>query len=419
MSDVKMLRRESLERKVAVVLGTRPGIIKMSPVIRELHRRAVPFIIIHSGQHYSPELDAFFFRDLELPPPDVQLPSMSPWTRHGEQTAEMLRGIESALIETRPMAVLVGGDANTNLAGALAARKLNIQVCHEEAGLRSYDWLMPEEHNRIMMDHIAEFLFCPNDTARRTLESEHVRGRIHVTGTTIVDAVAENRAIAERVSTILSQLDLESGGYILMTTHHEETVDYLDTLRSVIEGAIEVSRRSGLPIVFPAHPRTSKRLDAFGLREMMLGSGVFRVVEPLGYLDFLTVHAHAALMMTDSGGGIQEAAILGVPCITLGRVTEWQETVEAGANRVCGTDSDAIVEAAEMMLTMSNTWTNPFGDPGSARRIVDVLESEALSGSGFLPERPRVAAPATVSTTHQPIVPSQPSLITRKEESEQ
>src|SRR5579864_205473 len=180
---VKVLQRDELERKVAVVVGTRPGIIKLSPVIRELRDRQVPFVIIHTGQHYSPKLDAVFFRDLQLPAPEIQLPPMSAYTLHGEQTAEMLKGVERALIETRPKAVLVGGDANTNLSAALAARKLNIQVCHDEAGLRSFDWLMPEEHNRVIMDHIAEFLFVPNEEARATLLREQVRGRIHVTGT--------------------------------------------------------------------------------------------------------------------------------------------------------------------------------------------------------------------------------------------
>jgi UDP-N-acetylglucosamine 2-epimerase (non-hydrolysing) len=388
---VKVLHREGLEPKAGVILGTRPGIIKLSPVIRELRAREVPFVIIHTGQHYSPELDAVFFRDLRLPAPDVQLPSMSPYTLHGEQTAEMLKGVERALIETRPMAVLVGGDANTNLAGALAARKLNIQVCHDEAGLRSYDWLMPEEHNRVIMDHIAEFLFVPNEGARATLLREQVRGRIHITGTTIVDAVAQNRLLAEETSDALTRLGITPNDYILMTTHHEETVDYPETLASVLRGAEEVSRLCGKRIVFPAHPRTRKRLTQFGLAGVVEASPAFQLVEPLGYLDFLTVHANAALMMTDSGGGIQEACLLHVPCLTLGRVTEWQGTVDVRANLVCGTETRDIVAAAERMLRRSRDWPSPFGPPGAAARIVDVLEHEALSGSGYLPARPQVS----------------------------
>jgi UDP-N-acetylglucosamine 2-epimerase (non-hydrolysing) len=387
---VKVLHRAELEPRVAVIVGTRPGIIKLSPVIRELRTRSVPFVIIHTGQHYSPELDAVFFRDLRLPAPDVQLPAMSAYTLHGEQTAEMLKGAERALIETRPRAALVGGDANTNLSAALAARKLNIQVCHDEAGLRSYDWLMPEEHNRVIMDHIAEFLFVPNEDARATLLHEHVRGRIHVTGTTIVDAVAQNRVLAEESSDALSRLGLEPNGYLLMTTHHEETVDYPETLAAVLRGAEEFSRRSGKRILFPAHPRTRKRLVQFGLSAWVEDSPAFQLVEPLGYLDFLTVHANAALMLTDSGGGIQEACLLHVPCVTLGRVTEWQGTVEVGANLVCGTETEDIVAAADIMLRRDRDWPSPFGPPGAAARIVDVLVQEALTGEGFLPARPEV-----------------------------
>ena len=385
---VKVFERPSLNRCVAVILGTRPGIVKMSPVIRELKHRGMPFTIIHSGQHYSPELDAVFFRDLELDQPDVQLPSMKEWTLHGEQTAEMLKGIERALIDLRPMAVLVGGDANTNLSGALAARKLGIQICHDEAGLRSYDWLMPEEHNRVIMDHISEFLFAPNDRARATLESERVRGRIDVTGTTIVDAVEQNGSLAESRSQVLERLGLHPAAYVLLTLHHEETVDYPDTLRAVLAGVAETARVLDLPIVFPAHPRTRRRLEDFELLRDVAPERGIRLVEPLGYLDFLRLQAHACLTMTDSGGVIQEAAILGVPCLTLGRATEWEDTVLAGANVVCGTQAEAIVKAAQSAISGRDDWTNPFGPPGAASRIVDVLESEVLAGSGFLPPRP-------------------------------
>jgi len=391
-TEPKVLVRRSLERKIAVVVGTRPGIIKHSPVIRELARRGTPFLIIHSGQHYSPELDAVFFRDLRLPAPDVQLPPMSTFTLHGEQTAEMLKGVERALLETRPMAIIVGGDANTNLAATLAARKLNIQVCHDEAGLRSYDWLMPEEHNRVIMDHVSEFLFAPTEAAAETLSAERVRGRVVVTGSTIVDAVAENLEIAKQSSDVIARLDLLPGRYILMTVHHEETVDYRDTLQSVLEGARRVSELHGLPIIFPAHPRTRKRLEQFDLLRIVK-SPEFRLVEPLGYFDFLVAHSRAALMMTDSGGAIQEACILGVACLTLGRVTEWLDTVRVGANLVAGTKADDIVSASRVMMGERRDWASPFGPPGVSGRVVDVIEQQVLAGEGFLPPRPNVRVP--------------------------
>ncbi|MGH2443122.1 MAG: non-hydrolyzing UDP-N-acetylglucosamine 2-epimerase [Chloroflexota bacterium] len=385
---VKVLRRENLENAVTVVVGTRPGIIKFSPVIRELRKRNVPFTLVHTGQHYSTEMDAVFFSDLQLPPPDIQLPSMQSLTLHGEQTAEMLRGVERALLETRPKAILVGGDANTNLSGALAARKLNIQVCHDEAGLRSYDWLMPEEHNRVIMDHISEFLFAPTRDAVETLQRECVRGSIHLTGTTSVDAVAQNRGLAEERSTVLRDLGLKRGAYILMTAHHEETVDYRETLLSLLEGARRIACQHRLPVVFPAHPRTRKRIQEFGLQDWLQNAGDIRLAPPLGYLDFLALHAGAALMMTDSGGGIQEACLLGVPCLTLGRATEWQGTVDVGANLVCGTEPESMQQAAADMLSRDRSWLSPFGPPGAAARLVDVIETEVLYGEGYLPARP-------------------------------
>jgi UDP-N-acetylglucosamine 2-epimerase (non-hydrolysing) len=384
-TDIKVLRRDQLRDVVCVVVGTRPSIVKQSATIRELTRRRIPHFVIHTGQHYSYELDAAFFKDLELPPPKYHLDTVRNFSRHGEQTAEMLRGVEAALIEERPKAVLVGGDANCNLAAALAARKLNINVCHEEAGLRSYDWLMPEEHNRRMIDHISEFLFAPNDRARATLESERVPGRIIVTGSVIVDAVHENVDIARRRSRVHDVLGSERRNYILMTLHHEESVDYVEVLSRILDGIDQLSQSTGMRVIFPAHPRTDKRIREFGLERRVAAIAALSVVPPQGYFDFLTLLADARAVLTDSGGVIQESAILKVPCLTLGQATEWQETVHVGANQVVGTDAAAIARAGNIAINRSQDWPDPFGTRGPAARIVDVLtgiratEERALS----------------------------------------
>lgn len=374
---LKVLRRSELTDAIAVVIGTRPGIVKQGALIREILRRKLRLVVIHTGQHYSYELDAAFFEDLDLPPPHHRIQGVKDCVLHGEQTAQMLRGVEQVLLAERPAVVVVGGDANTNLAAALAARKLNITLCHEEAGLRSDDWLMPEEHNRVMIDHISEHLFAPNEHARQMLEREYVRGRIHVTGSLIVDAVREQLELAQRASDVLKRFDLRPAGYLLMTLHHEESVDYREVLEGIVQGVGRLSAACGLPIVFPAHPRTRIRLAAFGI---VVPASV-GLIDPVGYFDFLRLLSGAETIMTDSGGVIQEAAILGVPCITLGRATEWIETVEVGANRIVGTEPDGILAGGLAALSAPRAWPAPFGAPGAAGRIVDIIEREILGGT--------------------------------------
>lgn len=373
-AQLKVLRRSDLTDKICVVVGTRPGIVKQSALIRELVRRDLPLLLVHTGQHYSYELDAVFFSELGLPQPHHRVAMSKDLTLHGEQTAEMLRGVEAVLVEERPRIVVVGGDANTNLAAALAARKLNLTLCHEEAGLRSEDWLMPEEHNRVMIDHISDHLFAPNDQAREMLEREAVRGRVHVTGSLIVDAVRQNVDVARARSAILDTLGVESGGYLLMTLHHEESVDYIEVFREIVRGVGLLSLETGLPVVMPLHPRTRKRLAEFDLD---LPPGI-RSINPVGYFDFLTLLSGARLVMTDSGGVIQESAILGIPCITLGGVTEWTETVEIGANRVVGTRSEGVLVGGLASLAAPGGWPTPFGGAGTADRIVDIIASDTV-----------------------------------------
>lgn len=383
-TNLKILRYEDLADRVAVVVGTRPGIIKMSPIIRELGRCGMDHVVIHTGQHYSHEMNQAFFSDLELSQPDYYLDSVSGCHYHGEQTAEMLKGVEQALLEAKPKVVLVCGDANTNLAAGLAARKLRMALGHVEAGLRSYDWTMPEEHNRVILDHISELLFAPTAAAARHLEEDHVRGRIHVTGNTIVDAVQQNLEIARAKSDVMARFALEPGGYFVCTAHREENVDVQERLLSIVSALHLVGQELGFPILFPVHPRTRNRLAGFDGEKPLRGVGGLQLIEPLGYLDFLLLLAHARLTLTDSGGIQEESCILKVPCVTLRDNTERQETVEIGANRVAGVESSGVLAAARAMLGSPCTWPNPFGDGTAAEQIVRTSRQALENPAGLL-----------------------------------
>lgn len=374
---LKTFQAEELRPLICVVVGTRPSIVKQSPVIRELERRTVPYFIAHTGQHYSYSLDRAFFEDLALPEPRHRLSGIENHTLHGAQTAAMLSGLERILVEERPRVVVVGGDANTNLSGALAARKLNQFLVHDEAGLRSNEWLTPEEHNRVMMDHISDLLLAPNERAATQLREEHVRGRIEVTGSTTVDAVVQNVELARAKSRVLEQIGVQPGEFLLVTMHHEENVDYPDRLRELVAGIKAVAAETHLPLVLPLHPRTRDRLGYFGLLDGLRGDMAVRIAEPVGYFDFLALLGNARLVMTDSGGVIQEACILGIPCCTFGTYTEWTETLAVGANTLTGHDRRGVLAAATKMLPCSRDWSHPFGAVGVAARVVDLLVEAA------------------------------------------
>lgn len=367
--QLKILLEHELQPKVCVVVGTRPGIIMFSPVVRELERQGVPYFILHTGQHYSPNMDRQFFEELELPEPGYTLETVKLSTLHGAQTAEMLRGCEQVLLEERPRLVLVSGDANTNLAAALAARKLHIRVGHVEAGERSHDWRMPEEHNRVLIDHLSEYLFATSEKAEQNLKADNVRGEIVVTGNPIVDACRENLELATRHSTILSELGVDKEPYAAATVHREENTDSRSALAGILEGMRLLGERLGLRLVFAVHPRTRKRMEEFGLVEQADG---LLLTHALGYLDFLNLMAGSKLVVTDSGGVQQESCILGVPCVTLRDSTEWTETLECGANRLAGADPERILGAAEAMLDAPRGWSHPFGDGHAAERIARV-----------------------------------------------
>jgi len=352
--------------KIAVVLGTRPEIIKMSPVIRALEARHLDHFVLHTGQHYSYNMDRVFFESLRLRSPEHNLGVGS--GSHAEETAKMLVGIEKILMQEKPEAILVEGDTNTVLAGALAASKLHIKVGHVEAGLRSFDMEMPEEVNRIVADHVSDLLFAPTKVSEKNLLSEGIDPqKIHVTGNTIVDAVRQNLDLAMKAEL---PPGLATERYVLATLHRQENVDDPARLRGLMEALARVHEAFGMPVLYPIHPRARKRLSEFGVRA---GKGVV-LAEPVDYLTFLRLQKEATLVLTDSGGVQEEACILGVPCVTLRENTERPETVEVGANLLAGTDPASILSAVKEMLNRGKKWENPFGDGMAAERIVDILE---------------------------------------------
>jgi UDP-N-acetylglucosamine 2-epimerase (non-hydrolysing) len=351
--------------KIAIVLGTRPEIIKMSPIIRECERLKIEFFILHTGQHYSYNMDKIFFDTLKLPEPKLNLNVGS--GTHGEETARALVGIEKALLDERPSVTLVQGDTNTVLAGALAAAKLKMKIGHVEAGLRSFDRRMPEEVNRVLTDHISDFLFAPTDRAKENLLREGIsRDRIHVTGNTIVDALNQNISL---ICATDSEPYASDKGYFLMTLHREENADNEVKLREIFEGLNLVYKEFAFPVIYPVHPRTRKRILEFNLKP----SEGITLIDPVDYLQFLKLESRSKLILTDSGGVQEEACILKIPCVTLRCNTERPETVEAGANMLAGTSPVEILKSVRIMLNKRNNWKNPFGDGTAAEQIISIL----------------------------------------------
>ncbi|MHB1432115.1 MAG: non-hydrolyzing UDP-N-acetylglucosamine 2-epimerase [Streptosporangiaceae bacterium] len=371
---------------VAVVLGTRPGIVKLAPVLHALAAANLPHFAIHSGQHYSANMDQVFFTDLDLPAPAYRVGDRRPGMLQGEQTAEMLAGIERVLARERPALVLVGGDANTNLAGALAARKLGLVVGHVEAGLRSRDWRMPEEHNRVMIDHISDILFAPSRHAKRTAEAEGVRGRVLVTGSTVGAALRSSLDRGGDAADRAADTDLtgpDRADYALVTLHRAENVDDPAVLAELCAGVCSLPGKLGMPLRWPLHPRTRARLTEFGLLGEVAGAAGVTLTEPAGHRAFTRLLADAALVVTDSGGIQQEACILRVPCVTARTSTEWTETVEAGANLVAGVTAADLVDACLAMIGAPRDWDDPFESVGvpAAERIAGVA-AEVLGAAG-------------------------------------
>ena len=352
-----------VQMKVATIVGARPQFIKIAPVSREL-RRSFEEIVIHTGQHYDYEMDRIFFEQLNIPTPDYHLGVGS--GTHGYQTGEMLRRIEDVLLKEKPDVVLVFGDTNSTLAGALAAVKLHIKVAHVEAGLRSFDRRMPEEVNRVLTDHVSDLLFAPTSTAVENLKREGIAEGVHLTGDVMVDALNYNIRVAE-ASDILDKLGIKPKEYLLATIHRPENTDSLVNLRSIIEAFVESQEL----IVFPAHPRTINALKRCDLYEK--ASKNLMLVKPLGYLDMLKLEKNARKILTDSGGVQKEAYLLKVPCITLRETTEWVETVDDGWNVLVGADKERILHALREFEPSGKVHTEKFGDGKASRRIAGIL----------------------------------------------
>jgi len=353
---------------ISIILGTRPEIIKMAPVIRSCEKQGLDYFILHTGQHYSYEMDRVFFKEMDLPEAEHNLDVGS--ETHANQTAKMMMGIEEILVRREPDIILVEGDTNTVLAGALVATKLLIRIGHVEAGLRSYDREMPEEINRIVTDHVSNYLFCPTEGAKSNLRKESIpKEKIFVTGNTIVDAVFQNLEIAKNKSDVLKKYNLKEKEYFLVTSHRQENVDVKKRLSGILESLKTINKEYSIPVFFPAHPRTQKMI-----KEFKLDTEGISLVKPLGFLDFLMLEANAKLILTDSGGIQEESCILKVPCITLRDNTERPETIEVGSNKLVGTNPDKIIVAVKEMLENMKDWKNPFGDGNATEKILEILK---------------------------------------------
>jgi UDP-GlcNAc3NAcA epimerase len=347
--------------KILSVVGNRPQFIKSAPVSVALRERGAEEVVLHTGQHYDPELSQVFFEELELAPPAYQLEAGS--GTHAEQVARMLPGIERAVIGELPDRVLVFGDTNSTLAGALAAVKAGFEVAHVEAGLRSFDLTMPEEVNRLLVDRISALLLCPSENAAANLQREGIVDGVRVVGDVMLDANLALAPIARERSQALAQARVEAGAYVLATLHREANIR-----QPALGRIVQAFGLLGEPVVFPAHPRTGAALETEGIE---LGTNV-RIFPPVGYLDFAALASQARLILTDSGGVQKEAYWYAVPCVTLRENTEWVETVEIGWNRLAGSDTDHIVQAVR---TAAPPAEHPplYGDGHAADSIADHL----------------------------------------------
>ncbi len=358
--------KPSKKHPIALLVGTRPELIKMAPVIRELRNQAVPYILIHSNQHYSKEMDASIVADLHIPEPNFNLRVGS--ATHAVQTGKVMIGVEHICNDHRPSVLVVHGDTNTTLGGALTAQKLHIAVAHVEAGLRSFDNTMPEETNRILTDHLSEILFAPTEVARKNLLADGLSDRkIWVTGNTIVDALREHIPLSEH-STISQQFNLPKK-FLLLTAHRAENVDNKDSLKKLLTMIEFLHSKMGTPIIWPMHPRTRLKLHSYRLPNP---TGVVEL-PPVGYLDMLWLLQKAELIATDSGGIQEEAYILRKPLITLRDTTERPETLSA--NFLVHMDTHSCDLALQAYAKNTVSWGSEFGTGVAAQHIVAALRT--------------------------------------------
>lgn len=356
--------------KVASVVGVRPNFVKLAALSRLLEQD-YNHIIIHTGQHYDYEMSKAFFECLDLPEPLYNLDVGS--GSHGYQLGEMILRVEQVLLKEKPDLVIVYGDCNSTLAGSLTAAKLNIKTAHVEAGYRSFDRTMPEEINRVVTDHVSDFLFACTKTSMRNLKKEGLCEHTYLTGDVMVDVLLNHISMAEEKSDVLEKLNIESKDYILVTFHREGILHSFERATRVTEAFESLNNTL---FVFPMHLGTRKALDEYGLLERLAKKENIMLTPPMNYLDFVKLEKHASKVLTDSGGVQKEAYVLGVPCITLRDTTECNETIEEGWNTLVGYDTQKIIKAVHGFTPTTKRERKAFGDGKSAKMIAEVLKSE-------------------------------------------
>lgn len=363
-------------QKILLIAGARPNFMKVAPIYAEMKRRAGAFapMIVHTGQHYDQAMSDAFFSDLGMPEPDINLGVGS--ASHAQQTAKIMTLFEPVVERERPDWVVVVGDVNSTIACALVAAKMGVKVAHVEAGLRSHDRTMPEEINRILTDSISDLLLTPSPDADETLRREGVdESKIRFVGNVMIDSLLDHLKVSER-SNIRETLGVSAGEYAVTTLHRPSNVDDREIFAGIVGALVMISER--LPIIFPVHPRTRQKLAEFDLERALVDSQI-KLIEPLGYLDFLRIYSGAKLVLTDSGGLQEETTVLGIPCLTLRENTERPITIEMGTNVLVGVDPARILEEAIRSLDAERRelQTPPLWDGKAAERICDALERPA------------------------------------------
>lgn len=359
--------------KIVTIVGARPQFIKAAAVSRAIkkYNEKLPYsgllkeIIVHTGQHYDHNMSEVFFEELDIPRPNYNLHVGS--GTHGQQTADMLKGIEEILQNEKPDWVLVYGDTNSTLAGALAASKMHIPIAHVEAGLRSYNRRMPEEINRVLTDHTSQLLLCPTNTAILNLQKEGIFNGVNV-GDVMYDCMKYYGSSCKLDS--LSLFGVHPKRFVLATVHRAENTNSPDSLKRIFNSFSEIAKQ--IPVLLALHPRTKKLIEEYNIYV----SDFIKIINPLPYLQMIQLESNAKLILTDSGGVQKEAFFVGTPCITLREETEWVETVEAGANILCGTDMEKIIDAYQRIVDEDfniNLSSNPYGDGKAAEKIVELL----------------------------------------------
>ncbi len=349
--------------KVLTVVGARPQFVKCSPVSKILRNQLVE-ILIHTGQHYDSNLSEIFFKELMIPKPEINLGIGS--DSHAVQTGKMMIELEKTFNELKPDIVLIYGDTNSTLSAALAAAKLNIPIAHVEAGLRSYNRLMPEEINRILSDKLSSLLFCPTPTSTNNLKKEGIDSGVHYVGDVMYDAILQNVKIAESKSNVLNKLGLIPEAYYLATIHRAENTDNPENLKNILSAFRSLDKK----VILPLHPRTFQIIKTTGLRSHINDN--INIIDPLSYLDMIAAQKNTSKIFTDSGGIQKEAYFLRRPCITIRNETEWTETIDMGVNVLTGTSPERIIDAA-LNFDPSFESTSVFGDGNASEKIVEIL----------------------------------------------